>query len=192
MQEVSSVIAGERDYSKIRGQTGPLVYPAGFVWIFCALRWLTDEGSNVPRAQLIFAGIYLLTQAVVLALYIRAKLTPAWALILLMLSKRIHSLYALRLFNDSISMLLLYCAIFLFTKRKWAIGCVLYSAAVSVKMNILLFAPSLLYLLLCTGGVAGAVRNIAICAAVQVYLPIPPFLWLCCPIRTAPVRGAFE
>ena len=107
MQEVSSVIEGERDYSKIRGQTGPLVYPAGFVWIFCILRWLTDDGSNVPRAQLIFAGIYLLTQAVVLTLYVRTKLTPWWALILLMLSKRIHSLYVLRLFNDGVSMLLL-------------------------------------------------------------------------------------
>jgi len=45
---------------------------------------------------------------------------------------------------------------------------VAYSLAVSVKMNILLFAPGLLYLLLCSRGVRQSVALIALCAVVQV------------------------
>ncbi|KAJ1485426.1 ALG3 protein-domain-containing protein [Baffinella frigidus] len=37
MQEVGGVISGERDYSLLKGNTGPLVYPAGFVWFYSGL-----------------------------------------------------------------------------------------------------------------------------------------------------------
>ena len=30
MQEVEGYLSGERNYERIRGDTGPLVYPAGF------------------------------------------------------------------------------------------------------------------------------------------------------------------
>jgi hypothetical protein len=39
MEEVQGVENGEYDYANLRGQTGPLVYPAGFVWIFMFLKW---------------------------------------------------------------------------------------------------------------------------------------------------------
>lgn len=42
-------MGGERNYDNLKGDTGPLVYPAGFLYIFAALRWLTD--GQVPRAQ---------------------------------------------------------------------------------------------------------------------------------------------
>lgn len=51
MQEVSGFLAGERDYTKLRGDTGPLVYPAGFVYIYSGLRHLTDEGLNILRGK---------------------------------------------------------------------------------------------------------------------------------------------
>ena len=38
MQQVQTYAAGERDYANIRGDTGPLVYPAGFLYCFRALR----------------------------------------------------------------------------------------------------------------------------------------------------------
>lgn len=44
----------------------------------------------------------------------------------------------------------------------------MYSLAVGVKMNILLFAPGLLLLLLQANGIAGAAVCLSICAAVQV------------------------
>ncbi|KAJ2470521.1 dolichyl-P-Man:Man(5)GlcNAc(2)-PP-dolichol alpha-1,3-mannosyltransferase, partial [Coemansia sp. RSA 2322] len=42
MQEVEGVIAGERNYLRLKGDTGPLVYPAGFVWVYEALWYVTD------------------------------------------------------------------------------------------------------------------------------------------------------
>lgn len=34
MQEVKGFLDGERDYRNLRGDTGPLVYPAGFVYVY--------------------------------------------------------------------------------------------------------------------------------------------------------------
>ena len=51
------------------------MYPAGFLYAFSALRWMTGGGSVRP-GQYLFAGIYLATLAVVLWLYIRAKARP--------------------------------------------------------------------------------------------------------------------
>jgi len=34
MQEVEGFLDGERNYLNLRGDTGPLVYPAGFVYIY--------------------------------------------------------------------------------------------------------------------------------------------------------------
>ena len=65
-------LQGERDYTKLQGQTGPLVYPAGFVYIFTFLHRITG-GGNIAAGQAVFAVIYLMTQAVVLWLYIKAQ-----------------------------------------------------------------------------------------------------------------------
>ncbi len=45
-----ALLQGERDYTKLKGDTGPLVYPAGFVYLYSWLRWIT-KGGNVLRAQ---------------------------------------------------------------------------------------------------------------------------------------------
>jgi alpha-1,3-mannosyltransferase len=47
MEEVGGYLGGERDYLQLRGGTGPLVYPAGFVYIYSLLSALTDGGSNI-------------------------------------------------------------------------------------------------------------------------------------------------
>lgn len=51
MQEVGGFLDGERNYSALKGDTGPLVYPAGFVYIFSALRWMTDDGVNIVKGN---------------------------------------------------------------------------------------------------------------------------------------------
>ena len=56
------------------------MYPAGFLYAFTVLRWLTGGGSVRP-GQYLFAGIYLATLAVVLWLYIRAKARTAAGLL---------------------------------------------------------------------------------------------------------------
>ena len=76
MEQIQLYVDGERDYTKIKGGTGPLVYPAAHVYIFKALYSLTDRGSNIILAQGIFGLLYLATSGLVMACY---RLTEVWA-----------------------------------------------------------------------------------------------------------------
>ena len=49
-----------KKYSDLKGDTGPLVYPAGFVYLFSGLYYLTDHGKDIDHAQFIFALLYIL------------------------------------------------------------------------------------------------------------------------------------
>jgi hypothetical protein len=73
MSQISQFAHGERDYTAIKGGTGPLVYPAAHVWIYYALWWVTDHGRDILVAQRIFGVLYLGTLGLVLACYRRAK-----------------------------------------------------------------------------------------------------------------------
>lgn len=79
MQQVQQYLAGERDYVKIAGGTGPLVYPAAHVYIYTILYWITDKGKDILLAQGIFAGLYLSTVALVMLCYRRAKVSSPFA-----------------------------------------------------------------------------------------------------------------
>lgn len=59
MAQVSLYLSGERDYTRIAGPTGPLVYPAGHVYLYSGLHWLTDGGENIRVAQWVFWGVYV-------------------------------------------------------------------------------------------------------------------------------------
>ena len=99
MQEVQAVADGERDYTAIGANTGPLVYPAGFVWLYLGLHRLTGAdpdccrlpptevsesarcvsgGGDVRTAQYIGLGVSVATLALVLRVY-RACGVPPWA-----------------------------------------------------------------------------------------------------------------
>lgn len=73
MEQVAQFVSGERDYTKIKGGTGPLVYPAAHVYTYTGLYYLTDEGEDIFLAQQLFAILYLATLAVVMACYWQAK-----------------------------------------------------------------------------------------------------------------------
>lgn len=75
MEQVAQYLAGERDYTAIKGGTGPLVYPAGHVYIYSFLYEVTDRGRNILRAQWLFAGLYLATLLVVMLCYREARVT---------------------------------------------------------------------------------------------------------------------
>ena len=213
MQEVAGFLEGERNYEKIKGDTGPCVYPAGFLYVFSVLYWVTDQGRNILLAQGIFGVLYLVNLAVVVSLYVSSsrpssvpasqkwslcapsnslrqlvaalpsQLTstqalgtvPIWAYAVLVMSKRIHSLFVLRLFNDPVAALLGYCSMLLFISQRWRLGCAVYSLAVSVKMNMLLYAPGLLYLLLLQSEFSLKETSLClgICAGVQLLLGLP-------------------
>ena len=88
MEQVATVQAGERDYLKIRGDTGPLVYPAGHVWLYALLAPLP-----LRVVQWLFWGLLLATSAAVLALSHRLLPAgpPLWAALLLIASRRVAS-----------------------------------------------------------------------------------------------------
>lgn len=73
MQQIQQYVAGERDYTKIYGGTGPLVYPAAHVYIYQWLYNITDHGKDIPLAQIIFGILYLVTLALAMACYRNAK-----------------------------------------------------------------------------------------------------------------------
>jgi len=96
------------------------VYPAGFVYVYAALKRVT--GGAVALAQPLFAALYVATLAVVLTVYVHSRVLPPAALPLLCLSKRLHSIYLLRLFNDGVAMLPALAAVALSQRGRWC-GC---------------------------------------------------------------------
>lgn len=122
MQQVDMFLAGERDYSKIEGETGPLVYPALHLYIYTVFHKLLPAGARERPAQWIFLCVEFITFILVSAIYFlagRTKHVPQWLLIPLVLSKRSHSIYLLRLFNDPFAMVLFYASVVLFMLENW-------------------------------------------------------------------------
>ena len=174
MQEVEGFLNGTWDYSKLKGDTGPLVYPAGFVYIFSILYYLTSFGKNVKLAQYFFAALYVILLILVFRIYSKTKKVPPYALIFICCtSYRIHSIFVLRLFNDPVAVVLFFASLNAFLDEKWYLGSIFYSLAVSVKMNILLFAPALLIAYLVNLGLTKTAIQLLICGAIQLFLGLP-------------------
>lgn len=163
-----------RFFCLFSGDTGPLVYPAGFVYIYTIFYYLTDHGRNIRLAQYCFVGIYLLQMYLVLKIYTKTRKVPPYVLIFsAFTSYRIHSIYVLRLFNDPIAILLLYAAINFYMNGQWTMGSIFLSLGVSVKMNILLFAPAILLLYIVNLGYLDTIKQLSICAVIQLVLGAP-------------------
>lgn len=172
MQEVEGALNGTLDYSQLRGDTGPLVYPAGFVYIYSLFYYITGHGENIAVAQAVFAALYLLNLAVVMAVYSSVarslRLPPYLLLLMTCMAYRVHSIFVLRMFNDPVAMLLLHCSLLCLVNRVWLPTAALFSLAVSVKMNVLLYAPGLLIVLLLNHGWAGTLPLLGLCTITQV------------------------
>lgn len=158
MQQIEMINDGALDYSIIGGDTGPIVYPAGFVQVYQALSWLTDGGKNLEFAQLAFGYLFSLTTLLTSIVYAAAG-SPPWPIYLLLLSKRLYSIYVLRMFNDCFTTVGIVAVIMLLQQAaRWsrvlsdsvmfllcAVAADLYSLALSVKMNALLFLPAFIF-----------------------------------------------
>ncbi|KRX43185.1 Dol-P-Man:Man(5)GlcNAc(2)-PP-Dol alpha-1,3-mannosyltransferase [Trichinella murrelli] len=177
MQQVEGFINGTFDYTLLKGDTGPLVYPAGHVYIYTILYYLTNHGRNIFVAQLFFIILYLCNLIIVFFINIRSGQIPSIFLIFMSCtSYRIHSIFLLRLFNDPIAMFLFYIAMLCWIYRQWTAGIVLYSLALSVKMNILLFSPAVAVICLYKRGLQDSCRLFALAFLIQgfeVTLAIP-------------------
>lgn len=81
MQQVEQYVSGERDYTMIKGDTGPLVYPAGHVYVYKALYDLTEQGTNILYAQCIFAVVYIFNEALAMWCYYEAEVSRSLPLL---------------------------------------------------------------------------------------------------------------
>lgn len=100
-------------------------YPAGHVHIHHFLHDLTSNGANVRLAQHIYAALYILSLVLTCGIYSQAGI-PNWALFILPLSKRLHSIYVLRLFNDCWSVVAVQAAVFAYQLGRDDIGTLLF------------------------------------------------------------------
>ncbi|CAM8962601.1 unnamed protein product [Rhodiola kirilowii] len=171
MAQVTGFLEGERDYANLKGDTGPLVYPAGYLYVYSAIQFVT--GGEVHPAQILFGVLYIVNLAVVFYVYVKTDVLPWWALSFLCLSKRVHSIFVLRLFNDCVAMTLLHASLAFILNQRWHLGLAIFSAAVSVKMNVLLYAPSLLLLMVKAMDIGGVLSALAGAALVQIVLGLP-------------------
>ncbi|KAH8833871.1 mannosyltransferase [Flagelloscypha sp. PMI_526] len=173
MVQIELYKSGERNYTSITGPTGPLVYPAGHVYIHDFLRTFTNEGLNIPRAQLVYAALYILHVSLASAIYFRAGGFPNWALVMLHASKRLHSIFVLRLFNDCWSVVVMQTSILALQSEWFYLGSILFSLALSVKMNVLLYLPAILFLTFKARGLVPLAISTSLIVAVQVFMGLP-------------------
>ena len=176
MQQITQIERGELNYDNIKGDTGPIVYPGGYVFIYSWMKLLTDGMNNLVSGQEAFRLLYLMTFVLTFLIYImiegKHKVKP-YVFYLLVISKRLHSIYVLRLFNDCFTTFFMLGTILLLQlaskykqssyddkydkNEKWefnlhskllallAIDC--YCFGLSVKMNALLYLPGLFIIL---------------------------------------------
>lgn len=171
--QADKVQQGQRDYSLIYGPSGPLVYPAGHVMIHRALSFVLNA-TSFRTVQYIYGVLYMASMLVSCMIYHRAKTIPNWVLLLLPLSKRLHSIYVLRLFNDCWSSTIAMFSIYIFSfAGNELIACFLFSFALSIKMNILLYMPGLLVVFLKSLGVIESLVHLGIIVLFQVWLAMP-------------------
>ena len=156
MKQVSIFLKGERRYEKLTGPTGPCVYPAMHVYIYSALYYATEKGKDIVRGQIMFAVLYLATLAVVFACYRRVN-APPWLLVPLVLSKRLHSIFLLRMFNDCFAAFFLWTSIYLLQRKRWGAGALVWGIGLGVKMTLLLAAPGLAIVLVHGAGMKEAI-----------------------------------
>jgi alpha-1,3-mannosyltransferase len=89
------------------------------------------------------------------------------------LSKRLHSIYLLRCFNDGIAVMFLWFAIYCFQRRQFTIGTVLYSLGLGVKMALLLVLPALAVVITMDRGIYQAFIHMVLVVQQQALLGTP-------------------
>lgn len=152
---------------------------------------LTNSGKDIRKAQQLYAMLYIAGLRVTCSLYRKSGNLPNWIVFLLPLSKRLHSIYALRLFNDCWAVVgaqasvlafangydevavLLYRCMALLLPLSFLVTYVLHSASLSVKMSVLLYLPGILVVLFKRNGLIGTVRHILLLIVTQAAIGLP-------------------
>jgi alpha-1,3-mannosyltransferase len=99
---------------------------------------------------------------------------------MLILSKRLHSIYVLRLFNDGLAAFFLWLAIYAFQRRIWTAGSMAYSWGLGIKMSLLLALPAVGIMLFLARGVQAGLKQAWLMAQLQIVMAFPflPTNWM--------------
>ena len=73
MQQVKCFLNGTLDYKYISGDTGPIVYPAGHLYVYTLLYFLTSQGKSIQLGQYFFILLYLFNLIAVFNIYNRVR-----------------------------------------------------------------------------------------------------------------------
>lgn len=92
---------------------------------------------------------------------------------MLILSKRLHSIFVLRLFNDCFAVFFLWVAIYIFQRRLWTLGSMLYSWGLGIKMSLLLALPGIGIMLFMARGFQSSIKQLWLMTQLQVVLAFP-------------------
>jgi len=92
---------------------------------------------------------------------------------MLILSKRLHSIFVLRLFNDCFAVLFLWVAIYVFQRRIWTLGSMAYSWGLGIKMSLLLALPAIGVILFLARGVQASLKQAWLMAQLQIVIAFP-------------------
>jgi alpha-1,3-mannosyltransferase len=98
---------------------------------------------------------------------------PPYVFPMLILSKRLHSIFVLRCFNDCFAVMFLWIAIYAYQRRMYTVGSLVYSWGVGVKMSLLLVLPALGIILLLARGFKTGLRQAWLMAQLQILIAIP-------------------
>lgn len=98
---------------------------------------------------------------------------PLYIFPLLVLSKRLHSVFMLRCFNDCAAALCLWLAIYLLQRRAWTLGTAAYTWGLGTKMTLLLCLPAVAVVLFLGRGFRGALRMAMLMLEAQIAIAIP-------------------
>jgi alpha-1,3-mannosyltransferase len=159
-QQVEHFLNGQREYAKIYGDTGPVVYAfaaSGNRLLICAVEDTQRATSTstacctLPQTKVVtfarrsmslpdctwspspLSSFSFERRRFVLFFAQATEKTsaqmPVWSLFLLPLSKRLHSIYILRCFNDGLAMSFMYPCIYFATRQNWTLASLLFRSA---------------------------------------------------------------
>lgn len=92
---------------------------------------------------------------------------------MLILSKRLHSIFILRLFNDCFAVFFLWIAIYLLQRQFQTLGSLVYSWGLGIKMSLLLSIPAIGVVLFLTRGTTESLKQAGLMLQLQIVLALP-------------------
>ncbi|EFA78114.1 hypothetical protein PPL_08762 [Heterostelium album PN500] len=159
------------DYSHFMHYHGPCTYPAGFLYLYGILYYLTGRGS-LQAFQIIWALMEICNFITIKKICDRLKL-PIILAILPIISNRLH-LYNVRVvINDFPSTFILHLSILLLLNKQYKRFSVLFSFLVSLKLNYIFYSPAILFIFANTLPFSSILTNLFIMGALQIIIGIP-------------------